>query len=169
MVYYKMKTEIIVYCVVAIILGMLMANMLKDVCGCNSVVEGQNAQHIVGDVDSCGHDNNKCGNTVSRGSYPSECGRPTNLRALLQDHPRAHCSYTDSQWTYEGCQAGTTPANLVSDNSCLLVGDTDNPVQWEYPSDSCPETIKFPLPHNSCKKSLPCDTARTYSLPCLKL
>ena len=34
-----MKTETIVMCIVALILGMLMANMLKDVCGCN-VVEG---------------------------------------------------------------------------------------------------------------------------------
>jgi len=37
-----MKTETIVMCVVALILGMLMANMLKSVCGCKStVVEGQ--------------------------------------------------------------------------------------------------------------------------------
>ena len=36
-----MKTETIVMCVVALILGMLMANMLKSVCGCKSV-EGFN-------------------------------------------------------------------------------------------------------------------------------
>ena len=35
-----MNTETIVYCVVALILGMLMANMLKNVCGCKTV-EGQ--------------------------------------------------------------------------------------------------------------------------------
>jgi len=41
MLYYKtMNTETIVMCVVALILGMLMANMLKNVCGCKSVVEG---------------------------------------------------------------------------------------------------------------------------------
>ena len=34
-----MNSETIVMCVVALILGMLMANMLKSVCGCN-VVEG---------------------------------------------------------------------------------------------------------------------------------
>ena len=34
-----MKTETIVYCVVALILGMLLAHMLKNVCGCK-VVEG---------------------------------------------------------------------------------------------------------------------------------
>ena len=35
-----MKTETIVMCVVALLLGMLMANMLKSVCGCKTVVEG---------------------------------------------------------------------------------------------------------------------------------
>ena len=35
-----MNTETIVYCVVALLLGMLLANMLKNVCGCK-VVEGQ--------------------------------------------------------------------------------------------------------------------------------
>ena len=35
-----MKTETIVCCVVALLLGMLLANMLKSVCGCKTV-EGQ--------------------------------------------------------------------------------------------------------------------------------
>ena len=35
-----MKTETIVYCVVLFLLGMLLANMLKNVCGCGDVVEG---------------------------------------------------------------------------------------------------------------------------------
>jgi hypothetical protein len=37
MVLYKMNTETIVYCVVALLLGMLLANMLKNVCGCKTV------------------------------------------------------------------------------------------------------------------------------------
>tara|TARA_B100000575_G_C22570892_1_gene361423 strand:- start:69 stop:353 length:285 start_codon:yes stop_codon:yes gene_type:complete len=37
-----MKTEQILMCVVALVLGMLLANMLKSVCGCK-VVEGQPA------------------------------------------------------------------------------------------------------------------------------
>ena len=32
-----MNSETIVYCVVALILGMLLANMLKNVCGCKTV------------------------------------------------------------------------------------------------------------------------------------
>lgn len=35
-----MNSETVVYCVVALILGMLLAHMLKSVCGCNKVVEG---------------------------------------------------------------------------------------------------------------------------------
>ena len=35
-----MGTDTIVYCVVLFLLGMLLANMLKNVCGCK-VVEGQ--------------------------------------------------------------------------------------------------------------------------------
>ena len=35
-----MDLNIIVNCVVALILGMLLANMLKNVCGCKNVVEG---------------------------------------------------------------------------------------------------------------------------------
>jgi hypothetical protein len=38
-----MNTESIVMCVVALILGMLMANMLKNVCGCK-VVEGLSSE-----------------------------------------------------------------------------------------------------------------------------
>ena len=38
MVYYKrMGTDQIMYCIVALILGMLLANMLKNVCGCKDV------------------------------------------------------------------------------------------------------------------------------------
>jgi hypothetical protein len=36
-----MNTENIVMCVFALILGMLLADMLKNVCGCKKVVEGQ--------------------------------------------------------------------------------------------------------------------------------
>ena len=36
-----MNTEQILMCVVALILGMLLANMLKSVCGCKNLIEGQ--------------------------------------------------------------------------------------------------------------------------------
>ena len=35
-----MKTDQIMCCIVALLLGMLLANMLKNVCGCKNVVEG---------------------------------------------------------------------------------------------------------------------------------
>ena len=48
-----MKTDQIMYCIVALILGMLLANMLKNVCGCKNVVEGT-------------EDSDKCGNYATR-------------------------------------------------------------------------------------------------------
>ena len=52
MLYYKtMGTDQIMYCIVALILGMLLANMLKNVCGCK-VVEGMFWHRI--DPDSRG-------------------------------------------------------------------------------------------------------------------
>jgi hypothetical protein len=43
-----MKTDQIMCCIVALLLGMLLANMLKNVCGCKNVVEGQNAETCEG-------------------------------------------------------------------------------------------------------------------------
>ena len=40
-----MKTDQIVMCVVALLLGMLLANMLKNVCGCK-VVEGHESDDL---------------------------------------------------------------------------------------------------------------------------
>ena len=48
-----MKSETIVYCVVALLLGMLLANMLKNVCGCKNIVEGQVPPGCVDQYDDC--------------------------------------------------------------------------------------------------------------------
>ena len=44
-----MKMETVVYCVFALLLGMLLANMLKNVCGCKTV-EGMTAVRKVRDI-----------------------------------------------------------------------------------------------------------------------
>ena len=52
-----MDTKTIVICVVALLLGMLIANMLKDVCGCKNVVEGGGPVHAPlkdANGDDCG-------------------------------------------------------------------------------------------------------------------
>ena len=59
-----MNTQTILMCVVAIILGMLLANMLKNVCGCK-VVEGQ-------------------GNAGDRSSPEVQLDLPTCLRVLKE-------------------------------------------------------------------------------------
>jgi hypothetical protein len=42
-----MGTDQIMYCIVALILGMLMYHMLKGVCGCKNVVEGNLADDFI--------------------------------------------------------------------------------------------------------------------------
>jgi len=49
-----MKTEQIVMCVVFLLLGMLLANMLKSVCGCK-VVEGNNILAEIVDIGGTSH------------------------------------------------------------------------------------------------------------------
>ena len=44
-----MKTEQILMCVVALVLGMLLFHMLKNVCGCNNLIEGQSCNFLMGD------------------------------------------------------------------------------------------------------------------------
>jgi hypothetical protein len=47
-----MNTQTIMCCVVALILGMLLANMLKNVCGCK-LVEGQMTGALCDSKDDC--------------------------------------------------------------------------------------------------------------------
>jgi hypothetical protein len=48
-----MKSETIVMCVVALLLGMLLANMLKSVCGCKNLVEGVVPSRCVDQTEGC--------------------------------------------------------------------------------------------------------------------
>ena len=41
----KLDNQTIMMVVVAIVLGMLVANMFKEVCGCNNLIEGQTLQN----------------------------------------------------------------------------------------------------------------------------
>ena len=63
MLYYKtIGTDQIMYCIVALILGMLLANMLKSVCGCK-VVEGHTGGACTAGADGnvCQHDGSATG------------------------------------------------------------------------------------------------------------
>ena len=44
-----MNTETVVMCIVALVLGMLMANMLKNVCGCKTVEGLDDSSLDIGD------------------------------------------------------------------------------------------------------------------------
>ena len=74
-----MNFETIVHCVVALILGMLLVNMLKDVCGCNKVVEGQGTCSLgqvrkqLPEVFSCKNGSN-CEKCVKEIVAAADCG-----------------------------------------------------------------------------------------------
>ena len=62
-----MKTETIVMCVVALLIGMLLANMLKNVCGCKTV-EGNYQDEL-----------NKCEDQVKECTRACENMSPSEL------------------------------------------------------------------------------------------
>ena len=81
-----MDTKTIVMCVVALILGMLMANMLKSVCGCNSV-EGFN----LSDCNDCVQDRFLDPKTHNF----SQNGRPPTTEDLTTLCPSCDASMAD--------------------------------------------------------------------------
>ena len=67
MVYYKMNSQTIVMCVVSFLIGMLLAHMLKSVCGCK-VVEGYGAGVAVDGESTC-----CCGKKEGGHIFPPQC------------------------------------------------------------------------------------------------
>ena len=90
-----MNTENIVMCVVALLLGMLLANMLKNVCGCK-VVEGQSAVQaaVEAAVGKAAVKNLQNTSSLERaagtGQYGVEarCGDTDPSCGALIDHPK---------------------------------------------------------------------------------
>ena len=83
-----MDTKTIVICVVALLLGMLIANMLKDVCGCKNVVEGHGNTPVLEGEEVCYHGGpafglGKCRKYDACGGLFS-CG--TGLTCMYQDN-----------------------------------------------------------------------------------
>ena len=69
-----MNNQTIVCCVVALVLGMLLANMLKNVCGCK-LTEGMLACHD----ECCKKDVSGCSNLQHAGRcYDDACPSSTN-------------------------------------------------------------------------------------------
>ena len=62
-----MDTKTIVMCVVALLLGMLISNMLKDVCGCKNIVEGQTPEEQLASESTC------VNTALNASAAPDEC------------------------------------------------------------------------------------------------
>ena len=97
-----MKTETIFMCVVALILWMLMANMLKNVCGCKSVVEGATpadqrsltlAEHTIADNNNCKRKTYTWKNTG--GTTTDQCWCEKRSMCVGGSDGHAHCAIRD--------------------------------------------------------------------------
>jgi len=125
MLYYKtMGTDQIMYCIVALLLGMLLANMLKNVCGCKNVVEGQNTCVSKDfDLDSLdylsGADSaqEKVDNVISESGLPN---RRTCCEALKGNWVLDPDSHTSRFGTHSHCDIGVGGIQqLTSSGSCV--------------------------------------------------
>jgi hypothetical protein len=132
MLYYKMNSETIVMCVVALILGMLMANMLKSVCGCK-VVEGLEQEQIYyydyftdGSKRPAYCDDNE-------GNDPSPCFDPDD-----PDTTRSDCLNIDNSCIYL-TYAGDNAENLDINPSCPGASMMNN----YYAKDKSPSGLKI--------------------------
>ena len=84
-----MKTEQIVMCVVALLLGMLLFHMLKGVCGCK-VVEGQCSGEWGSRDNPVTADCLRCLNAFPLEDWPNhwtECGGESVSQQLLSNTP----------------------------------------------------------------------------------
>ena len=128
-----------IMCVVALILGMLLANMLKNVCGCN-VVEGQWSEDQIS--SSC-LNNKLTGNLKDGVCQPGEnhCGFDMCAFLLAQspDNPQNEESYNDILDLYQNAsdnesykQLFNVTCPLQKDNTLLNSWGVDLGVSENY-------------------------------------
>jgi len=92
-----MGTDQIMYCIVALILGMLLANMLKNVCGCKTV-EGKWAP--------------------THGPVPGKCGKC--VRHSDQATLQTDMSVSDPRWLNHCRKVGTCYDCVTNPNTKKL-------------------------------------------------
>jgi hypothetical protein len=122
-----MNLETIVMCVVALILGMLMANMLKSVCGCK-VVEGHACEDSIPDVDTAEESHDRCRRGIAAGETPEGAlappGWPPGVR-LDCDGLRGQCDMTCGWCTHTTLHNHNAGSGSVSDGGQLPIDDPD--------------------------------------------
>ena len=119
-----MKTETIVMCIVALILGMLLANMLKSVCGCKNV-EGQSAKPIA-DI--------ACDSTDAMGAIWMEAMTekcPNEFNDLSEDGAIALCSIITKNETWNSLDGKQSRQDYPKLNDLIecMEWDLDIPAQ----------------------------------------
>lgn len=122
-----MNSQTIVMCVVALILGMLLANMLKNVCGCK-VVEGQCSDIYYVEDDNRYEFTEDCRSCVYA-QRPEECGKLD-----LSDDCSIDINRISSEERYRRFkECGATP-NILKQSKCC----TEENVANDSPTEGCP-------------------------------
>jgi len=86
-----MDTKTIVICVVALLLGMLIANMLKDVCGCKNVEGTGNENkdaHKCSNWDDCNKGAKSWLDSIEIGGTRQNCDENCTTAAEVEGHPQ---------------------------------------------------------------------------------
>ena len=124
-----MGTDQIMYCIVALILGMLMFHMLKNVCGCKTVVEGSFSSDIKSDWKY-----------VFEGKPDTRPDSDTNP-IIPPDHYPERTSAPDCKNTLIGCRCNSMNDCGKSRTRCVGGGDFPgiNHINEKYCiGDKCP-------------------------------
>jgi len=113
-----MKTDQIVMCVVALLLGMLLANMLQNVCGCK-VVEGLEGEEGEG---RCQPENWGCGENAGAG--PGEPTTP-NLCVGMIGEKKGTCRESWNVGTSCNCSGAGATMTASPPQAAATVTATD--------------------------------------------
>ena len=134
MLYYKMNTQTIFMCVVALLIGMLVANMLQNVCGCKKV-EG----FVVVDSE----------NNINTGANPNTDSRMSAINQFIVNNQmngrranRAACGgrHTDSQ-SMKISEAEDILKTLCSEDTLNGAGDFNTALSDMIALGTCETSI----------------------------
>ena len=127
-----MNSETVVMCVVALILGMLLAHMLKSVCGCK-VVEGLS-------IGSCCWSDGDCGDAGGHGY----CKKASNNESCAEIDALGTCVATAKEAGYDW--EGPGPYRKQGLDGCCFSDDNCHLLLECVPYSPCAEALLDPQP-----------------------
>jgi hypothetical protein len=157
-----MKTDQIIMCVVALLLGMLLANMLTNVCGCK-IVEGQHLEHTQGWLDR-----EKTLEDLLGGGARARRRASDLEKELAEKYPDGIDKYKPDaeiieSWKQSCCMTqwnhcNRAPPVLPEHGGDAALWGAFSAARGNYVSNSCPNDMEVTATH---AKSTPAETCET--------